>query len=149
MTHKLLWDFDIHTDHLISAVPPDYRIKLKECEKKDKYLNLARELKKLWNMKVTIIPIVIGAFGTVTKKLLKGTGGFGSWRMCGDYPNDSIIENSQNTEKSPGDLRRLAVTQTPAGADVKNSKGVDNNNKINQHRMLMYHQWMINIDQKF
>ena len=32
----------------------------------------ARELKKLWNMQVTIIPIVIGAFGTVTKGLLKG-----------------------------------------------------------------------------
>ena len=29
-------------------------------------------LKKLWNMKVTIVPIVIGAFGTVTKGLLKG-----------------------------------------------------------------------------
>ena len=28
--------------------------------------------KKLWNMQVTIIPIVIGAFGTVTKGLLKG-----------------------------------------------------------------------------
>ena len=37
-----------------------------------KYLDLARELKKLWNMKVTIIPIVIGALGTVTKGLLKG-----------------------------------------------------------------------------
>ena len=37
----------------------------------DKYLDLARELKKLWNMKVTIVPIVIGAFGT-TKGLLKG-----------------------------------------------------------------------------
>ena len=54
------------------AVPAYRRIKLKECEKKDKYLDLARELKKLWNMKVTIIPIVIGAFGTVTKGLLKG-----------------------------------------------------------------------------
>ena len=30
--------------------------------------------KKLWNMQVTIIPIVIGAFGTVTKGLLKGLG---------------------------------------------------------------------------
>ena len=27
---------------------------------------------QLWNMQVTIIPIVIGAFGTVTKGLLKG-----------------------------------------------------------------------------
>ena len=31
------------------------------------YLNLARELKKLIKMKVTIIPIMNGAFGTVTK----------------------------------------------------------------------------------
>ena len=54
------------------AVLTDHRIKLKECEKRDKYLDLARELKKLWHMKVTIIPIVIGAFGTVTKGLLKG-----------------------------------------------------------------------------
>ena len=74
-THKLLWNFDIQMDHLISArrldliiinnnkkkkkkkrekickivdfaVPADHRIKLKECEKKDKYIDLARELKK-------------------------------------------------------------------------------------------------------
>ena len=91
-THKPQWDFDIQTDHLISArrpdliiinkkkkickivdfaVPADHRIKMKECEKRDKYLDLARELKKIWNMKVTVIPIVIGAFGTVTKGLLK------------------------------------------------------------------------------
>ena len=27
--------------------------------------------------------------------------------------NDSIIEDGQNTEKSPRDLRRLAVTESP------------------------------------
>ena len=70
-------------------------------------------MKKLWNMQVTMIPIVIGAFGTVTKRITKGTRGLGSWRTSGDHPNDSIIENGQNTEKSPGNLRRLAVTQTP------------------------------------
>ena len=42
-----------------------------------------------------------------------GTGGLGSWRSSGDHPNYYIIENGQNTEKNPGDLRRLAVTQTP------------------------------------
>ena len=61
MTHKLLWDFDIQTNHLITAksttkkriceivdfgVSVDHKIKLKECEKKDKYLDLSRELKK-------------------------------------------------------------------------------------------------------
>ena len=49
----------------------DHRINLKESEKKDKYLELARELKKLWNMKVTIVPIVIGTLGTITNGLLK------------------------------------------------------------------------------
>ena len=53
-------------------VPAEHRIKLKESEKKNKYLDFARELKKLWNMKVIIIPIVIGVFGTVKKALLKG-----------------------------------------------------------------------------
>ena len=33
--------------------------------------------------------------------------------MGGDCPNNSTVKISQNTEKSPGDLRRLAVTQTP------------------------------------
>ena len=54
------------------VVPADPRIKLKDCDKKDKYLDLARELTKLWNMKITIVPIVIGTFGLVTKGLLKG-----------------------------------------------------------------------------
>ena len=54
------------------AVPADHRVKLKESEKRDEYLYHARELKKLWNMKVTFIPIVIGALVTVTEGLLKG-----------------------------------------------------------------------------
>ena len=92
-THKLLWDYDIHTDHLIMVrkpdlliidkkkrtckivdfdVPDEHRRNLKEWEKKYNYLDLARELKKkMWNMQMTIIPIVIGAFGTVTEGLLK------------------------------------------------------------------------------
>ena len=91
-THKLLLDFDIQTDHLIPArrpdlivinkkkrtckignfaVPANHIIKLKKSEKKDKYLDLARGLNKLWNMAVTIIPIMVGAFGIVTKELLK------------------------------------------------------------------------------
>ena len=40
------------------------------------------------------------------------TVGLGNKRTKGDHPNYNIIENSQNTEKNPGDLR-LTVTQTP------------------------------------
>ena len=94
-THKLLWDFELQTDHLISARWPDlvivqkkkkkkrtcqivdfpilanYWVKLKESEKRDKYLDLARELKKLRNIKVMVKLIVIGVLSTVTKGLVK------------------------------------------------------------------------------
>ena len=49
-------------------------------------------------MKVTIVPIVIGAVGTVTKGLLKELDDL----EVGDHPNYYIIENGQNTEKTPG-----------------------------------------------
>ena len=93
-TQEILKDFEIQTDHLISsrlsdlviikikkkktcqivnfAVPVDDRVKLKENEMNDKYLDLARELKRLWNMKMTVIPIVISTLGTVTKELAQG-----------------------------------------------------------------------------
>ena len=84
-------------------------------------------------MKVIIISIVIGAFGTVTKGLLKGLEDLEVGEPSGDHPNNSIIENGQNTEKSPGDLRRLAVTQTPVKdhqryADGKTLMSKNNNN---------------------
>ena len=82
-------------------------------KKKDNYLDLERELKKMRNMKVTIIPIVIGALSTVTKELVQDLENFEIKRTSGNHPNYCIIEIGQNIEKSPGDLRRLAVNQTP------------------------------------
>ena len=46
-----------------------HRGKIKEIEKIYNYLDLARELKKLHNMRLTMIANVIGAFGTVPKSL--------------------------------------------------------------------------------
>ena len=54
------------------AVLADHRVKLKESEKKDKYLDLARELQKLWYMKVTVIPVIFRTLGTATKRLILG-----------------------------------------------------------------------------
>ena len=67
------------------------------------------------------------------QRIIKGTGGLGSWWASGDHPNNYIIKYGQNTEKSPGDLRRLAVTQTPvkrpsANANEKNYNYNDNCN---------------------
>ena len=52
------------------AIPANHWVKLKESEKKDNYLDFARELKKLWNMKLKVISIVTGTLATVTKGLI-------------------------------------------------------------------------------
>ena len=44
-------------------------MKIKENEKKEKCLDLARHLRKLWNKKVTVVPIVIDKLGTITEVL--------------------------------------------------------------------------------
>ena len=42
------------------AVMADNIVKIKENQNGDKYFDFARELKKLWKIKMTVIPIVIG-----------------------------------------------------------------------------------------
>ena len=45
------------------------------------------------------------------QRIIKGTRRLGSKRTSGDHPNYNVIENGQNNEKSPEDLRRLVVIQ--------------------------------------
>ena len=188
-TLKILWDFEIQIDHLVSAsdsqqkkekkkrtcqivdlaIPTDHRVKLRENKKRDKYLYLAWELQKLWNMKVMVIPVIIGTLDTVTKGLvpvlknleirgrvetIQSTALFGlvrilrrvletwgnllslrlqrktisycwceklsmikiiiiirlkDWKIQ-EHPDYSIVQIGQDTEKSPGDLRRFAFS---------------------------------------
>ena len=108
------------------AIPADYKVKLKESKKKDKYLDLARELKKLWNMKVTVIPIFVIGMLNSHQRIDKGTGQLGNKRTSEDHPNNSVFKISQNTEKSPGNLQETCChsnsSEKPsANAGVKNS----------------------------
>ena len=86
--YKILWDFSIQTDHVIEArrpdlvvvdkkerskiidfaVPGDSRIEEKEKDKIEKYQELGRELQKIWNVKVKIIPLVVGSLGAIAKQ---------------------------------------------------------------------------------
>ena len=61
--------FNINKELAVSA---ENRVKIKEIEKRDKCLDLARELRKPWNMRVIMITILIGALGTVPKGLKRG-----------------------------------------------------------------------------
>ena len=82
-THKIFWNFETQTDLLISARKKKKKNKnllnsglccpSGSCSKKQRKgkekqsLNHAREHKKLWNIKMTVIPIVIGALETIPK----------------------------------------------------------------------------------
>ena len=108
------------------AVPSDHREKLKESEKKDIYLELARDLKKM-KLKMSFVPIVIRALGTVIKELMKG---------LEDLEIRGQVETIQTTAllRLLRILRRVLETggdsskRVSAITDVKNSQRMNNNN---------------------
>ena len=53
------------------AVSAYHRVKMIENEKFDKYLDLAKELKRLWNITVTVIPIFVSVLAIILKSLGK------------------------------------------------------------------------------
>ena len=53
------------------AIPSDYNIQMKATEKMRKYVDLQIECQRLWNKKVEIIPVIIGANGIVDKNIEK------------------------------------------------------------------------------
>jgi hypothetical protein len=85
---KLLWDFSIRTDRVIEARRPDivvvnkkeketiildvavcgdFQVQDKEIEKMSKYQHLAIEIGRMWDTRVRVIPIVVGALGSKCK----------------------------------------------------------------------------------
>ena len=48
------------------------------------------------------------------QRIGKGTRRLKNKRISSHHPNYTVSKIGQNTEKSPRDLRRLAVTQTPS-----------------------------------
>ena len=80
-----MWDFSIQTDHFIEARRPDLVVVDKEVSCKlilqfqeivglgrrrkiEKYQDLGRESQKIWNVKVKIIPLVVGSLGAIPKQ---------------------------------------------------------------------------------
>ena len=53
-----------------NAVPAEVRVGEKEREKVEKYQDLKGEIGRLWRLKmIEVMPVVIGALGSVTKEL--------------------------------------------------------------------------------
>jgi len=53
------------------AIPADRNVVQKEAENKLKYNSLCIQMQRMWNLKCTIVPVIIGATGIVTKSLQK------------------------------------------------------------------------------
>ena len=141
-THKLLWDFEIKIDHLISTRRSDLvtvkkKKKKKKKRKREKVTNcglrcfsrLQNKIKRMRKLRWMPRPYqrtkkkmeyegdVYTNHNWYTwnnpQRIGKRTGGLRNKRTSGFHPYYSILKIGQNTEKSPGDLRRLAVTRTP------------------------------------
>jgi len=84
----VLWNQAVHTDREVTANRPDIKIKnkkektctlvdvaipadrnvvQKEAEMKLKYKRLCIEIQRMWNLKCTILPVIIGTTGIVTR----------------------------------------------------------------------------------
>jgi 23S rRNA pseudoU1915 N3-methylase RlmH len=53
------------------AIPSDKNVIQKEAEKKLKYKELSKEIQRMWNMKRSVIPVITGATGIVSKSSQK------------------------------------------------------------------------------
>ena len=132
-THWIPWDFEIQTDLLILATKPNLVISnkkrkaaiqwtllslqatdwnSKKAKRERQVLGPFLRTKKLWNMRMTVIPIVIGILGTISKSLERRLEEMEIKGRISDHLNYSIVKIGWNTEKGPGDLR-FAVIQIP------------------------------------
>ena len=123
------------TCQIVDFVPADHGVKLNKAKRGISTSTVSRKWKKLWKMKVTIIPIVIRALGTATKGLVQGQ-------------EDLEITGRSETVKTTALLRsakipRRAVTQNPVESDQlmltwKPLKEKNNNNNIFDHTNKSY-----------
>jgi hypothetical protein len=104
----MLWNQAVHTDREVTENRPHIIIKnnkkktctfiyvanpadrnvQREGEKKLKYKSLGMEIQRMWKLKSTIIPVIIGANGIVTRSLRKN---------LEDIPGKHSIHSLQKT----------------------------------------------------
>ena len=106
--YKISWDFNIQTDHVIEARRPDMIVIDKETKfakiidfaiPYDSRVNSKEEIKKLWGMRVIVIPIVIGTLGTTPKKLKKRLEDIGIETRVTDLQKTVILHSARILRK--------------------------------------------------
>ena len=87
------------------ACPFDTRLRAKELEKIEHYNDLKYEIMKVWKnevKKVIIVPIIIGALGSVTKNLRKYLETISFDKGIEPLQKCCLLGNSKNSQKIYG-----------------------------------------------
>ena len=73
------------------AVPMDYNVKKKEDEKLTNYMPLVAEVRKEHHVKTKIVPVIVGALGTIPKRLAKSFDQLGITDVTGSVQTAAVI----------------------------------------------------------
>jgi hypothetical protein len=116
----VLWNQALHTDREVTANRPDITIKnkkektctlidvaipadrnfvQKEAEKRLKYKSLCIEIQRMWNLKCTIIPVIIGATRILTRSLRKNLEAIREKHSIGSLQKTAILGTSHIVRK--------------------------------------------------
>ena len=107
-------------DFLVSG---DSRFEENEKEKIEKYLDLRRELKKIWNVRLKIIPLVVGSLGATAKQFSK-----------------RLKETDITAEKWQVQLTVLLGTANKLGNNNNNNSNNNNNINNNDEKMKKFNE---------
>ena len=81
------------------AIPADRNVVQKEAEKKLTYRSLCIEIQRMWNLKCTIVPVIIGATGIVTRSLRKNLEAVPGKHSIDSLQNTAILGTSHIIRK--------------------------------------------------
>jgi hypothetical protein len=81
------------------AIRADRNVMQKEAGKKLKYNSLCTEIQRMWNIKCTIIPVIIGATGIVTKDLKKNLEAITAKHLTDSVQKTAILGTSHIIQK--------------------------------------------------
>ena len=89
--------------------PANHRVKFKKYEERDKYLDLARKLKKIMEPGGNGGTNCSWRTWNNLQRFDKVTGRLRNQRTTRDHSDQNITKIGQNTEKSPWDLKKFAI----------------------------------------
>jgi len=116
----VLWNQAVHTDSEVTAyrpviiiknkkdktctlidvaIPADRNVVQKEAEEKLKYKSLGIEIQRMWILKCTIIPLIIGATGIVMKNLRKNLESIPGKHLIDSLQRTAILGTSHIIQK--------------------------------------------------